>query len=155
MDDLQINQLAKSLEAEIAQREIESDTKLQFTSCEKPSACFVVTANRSGCLELARMFLMAAIKPIEVSDSRSKPVTLMYPDMQVPSDDRQKDLVLVGVQRMELWPEPFNAIQERKAKYRWRNRFGLFGCALFAVVLIALLYGGVQFYWMVFTGRIK
>ena len=53
MDDLQINQLAKSLEAEIA----ESEMKLQIKSCEKPSVYFVVTANRAACLDFARLFL--------------------------------------------------------------------------------------------------
>ena len=151
MDDLQINQLAKSLEAEIA----ESEMKLQIKSCEKPSICFIVTANRAGCLELARMFLTAAIKPIESDDCLSKPVILSDPDMQVFSSESKTDLLLAGIQRMEQWPESDAAIHQRNFKPRLRDRIALLGCAAFALGLIFLLIGGVGFWWMIFTGEIR
>ena len=151
MDDLQINELTKSLEAETAAREL----KLQIKSCEKPSFCFVMTANRAACLELARMFLMAAIKPIEADDCRSKPVTMSDPDMQVFSREGRMDLLLAGIQRMEQWPEPDDLIQQRHAKPRLRDRIALLGCAIFALGFIFLLIGGIRFWRMMLNGDIR
>lgn len=151
MDDSQINEMALSLEAESAA----SPMKLQIESCEKPSVYFVVRANRAGCLELARMFLTAATKPIEHDDCRSKPVIISDPDIQVFSRESKKDLLLAGIQRTEQWPESDAVIDERNSKSRLRDRIALLGCAVVALGLFLLLIGGVGFWWMMLTGEIR
>jgi len=60
--------------------------------------------------------------------------------------------VLGAAERIDSFPENPGIIAERRRR-AWRNdRFGLFGCAFVAFVIVSLLVSGVTFWWHLITG---
>ena len=150
MDDSQITHMIKSLEGEFADCERKTHIKVG-----KPDFYLFVTANRAGCLEIARTFLKAAIEPIDAEVCHSKPVPVEDSDMQVLDELKRTDFFLGGVMRRESWPEPNGIIQQIAFESRTRDKIALLGCAIASLLMLCLIGGGVAFWLMLFTGQIR
>ena len=152
MDDSQICQMANSLEEAVANCE----KKSQVTAADKPSpAWLIVSANRAGCLSLARAFLMAAVEPIEPDRFDSKPIHVPEDDMQIFSFENKRDRIFLWFQRRETWPMPNGLVQRIVKEMRTGERLKLLGCAVFAFAMISLMVSGIVFWCMMLSGEIR
>jgi hypothetical protein len=146
MNDQRIQEIIKTIEEE----EAEGEARSRFFRGSPPEGVFL-TANRAALLKLASTFLRAAQEPIREDDCRSKPVELDSDLHQC--RESKSDQWLGFVQRMETWPEPKEAIAERRRRAWRQDRVALLGCGIVAFVLLNILAVGVVAIWKMLFGH--